>query len=127
MPASNVTVYAHWTRSSNEVIYKDWDGTIIKRQDVAIGRNAIPPTDPARPGYTFTGWDKESTNIQANTTITAQYSKNSYKLTLDGNGGSMEGSKGKEWTVTYKDSFDQILTDGKKEVSLPGYFSNRRG
>ena len=121
MPASNVTVYAHWTRSSNEVIYKDWDGTIIKRQDVAIGRNAIPPTDPARPGYTFTGWDKESTNIQANTTITAQYSKNSYKLTLDGNGGSMEGSKGKEWTVTYKDSFDQILTDGKKEVSLPGY------
>ena len=121
MPASNVTVYARWTRSSNEVVYKDWDGTIIDRQEVAIGGNATSPADPARPGYTFTGWDKESTNIQANTTITAQYSKNSYKLTLDGNGGSMEGSKGKEWTVTYKDSFDQILTDGKKEVSLPGY------
>ena len=31
MPASDVTIYAHWNRTSNEVVYKDWNGTIIDR------------------------------------------------------------------------------------------------
>jgi uncharacterized repeat protein (TIGR02543 family) len=121
MSASNVTVYAHWTRTSNEVIYKDWDETILKRQEVAIGGNATPPADPSRTGYTFTGWDKESTNIQANTTITAQYSKNSYKLTLEGNGGTLAGKDTREQQLAYGDSFDQILLDGKNEASQSGY------
>ena len=121
MPASNVTVYAHWTRTSNEVIYQDWDGKIIDRQDVVIGGNATPPVNPSRMGYTFTGWDKESTNIRANTTITAQYSKNSYKLTLDGNGGTLNGKDTREQQLAYRDSFDQILTNGKNEVNLSGY------
>ncbi|MDR2022092.1 MAG: InlB B-repeat-containing protein [Hungatella sp.] len=121
MPNSDVTVYAHWTRSASLVTYKDWNGTILKTQEVTIGGNATPPADPTRPGYTFLGWDKPSTNIQDHTVITAQYTINSYKLTLDGNGGSMDGSLVKEWTVTYNELFDQILTDGKNEASQPGY------
>jgi len=132
MSASNVTVYAHWTRTSNEVIYKDWDGTIIDRQNVAIGGNATPPADPGRTGYTFIGWDKESTNIQANTTITAKYSKNSYKLTLDGNGGTIAGKDTREQQLTYGDSFDQILSEGAVEASqkyytFAGWYTDKTG
>jgi uncharacterized repeat protein (TIGR02543 family) len=121
MPAKEVTVYAHWVRSSNEVIYKDWDGKELDKQEVVIGGNAIPPADPARVGYTFIGWDKPSTNIQTDTIITAQYSKNDYTLTLDGNGGMIDGSTIEEHDITYGNSFDQILIDGKNKVSRSGH------
>ena len=117
MPAGNVTVYAHWNRSSTKVIYKDWNGTILDTQEVAIGGNAIPPENPERSGYTFTAWDKESTNIQADTVITAQYSKNSYQLTLDGNGGTIGGDKTKTETVGFGESIDQILTNGRDSAN----------
>lgn len=121
MPAKDVTIYAHWVRSSNEVIYQDWDGREIDTQEVTIGGNASPPADPTRLGYTFIGWDKPSTNIQADTTITAQYIKNSYTLTLDGNGGMIDGSTIEEHDITYGNSFDQILIDGRNKISRPGH------
>ena len=121
MPASAVTVYAHWTRSSSEVIYKDYDGTVLKQQEVAIGEDATPPADPVRPGYTFTGWDKLSTNIQDHVTITAQYTINGYLLTLDGNGGTMNGSAAKEQMISFAESFDQALISGRDMIIRPGY------
>ncbi len=121
MPASNVTVYAHWVRNSSQVIYIDWDGREIDKQEIIVGGNAAPPTNPARLGYTFTGWDKPSTNIQDHTIVTAQYLINTYKLILDGNGGTMEGQPLKEFSISYRDSIDQILADGKTAVSHPGY------
>ncbi len=81
----------------------------------------MPPKSPDRPGYTFTGWDKSSNNIQANTIITAQYTINGYLLTLDGNGGTLEGNTRKEQVLSFNQSFDQVLKDGKDLVSRPGY------
>ncbi|MFT4104993.1 MAG: InlB B-repeat-containing protein [Lacrimispora sp.] len=121
MPNSNVTVYAHWGRSSSQVIYQDWAGREVDKQEIVIGGNATPPAAPTRPGYTFIGWDKPSSNIQDHTVISAQYLINTYKLILDGNGGTMEGEEVKEFTISYRDSIDQILADGKNAISYPGY------
>ncbi len=121
MPASDLMVYAHWMRSSSEVVYKDFDGTILKRQEVAIGGDATPPQVPERSGYTFTGWDTPSTNIQDHVTITAQYTINGYLLTLDGNGGTMNGSATKEQVLSFAESFDQALINGRDLVIRPGY------
>lgn len=121
MPASDVTVYASWIRSSSEVIYKDWNGTIIDKQEIAIGMDATPPADPTRSGYTFTGWDKPSTNIQAHTTITAQYMANGFILTLNGNGGTLAGDATKDQVLTYGEPIDQVLADGADEVSRKYY------
>ena len=64
------------------VTFKDYDGTILKTQEnVEYNTSATAPDDPKREGYTFTGWDKEFTNITADTTITATYSINSYTVT----------------------------------------------
>ena len=114
-------VYAHWSRSSSEVIYKDWNGNVLKTQEVAIGADATPPADPARPGYTFTGWDKPSTNIQNHTTITAQYTANDFILTLNGNGGTLAGDAIKNQVLAYGESIDQALADGAAEVSRKYY------
>lgn len=57
------------------VIFKDWNGTTLKTQEVEKGASASPPSSPSRSGYEFTGWSPSYTNIQANTTCTAQYRK----------------------------------------------------
>ena len=60
------------------VIFKDWDGTILKTEIVEESASATAPTNPTREGHRFTGWDKDFTNITANITITAQYSIKTY-------------------------------------------------
>ena len=70
------------------VTFKDWDGTELKTQEVQHGGDAEAPADPTRVGYTFTGWDKEFTNITADLVVTAQYEINTYTVTFkdwDGN------------------------------------------
>ena len=70
------------------VTFKDWDGTVLKTQEVQHGGDAEAPADPTRVGYTFTGWDKAFTNITADVVVTAQYEINTYTVTFkdwDGN------------------------------------------
>jgi len=59
--------------NTHTVIFKDWDGTELKRETVADGASATAPSDPSRSGYVFAGWDKSFSNITADTVITATY------------------------------------------------------
>lgn len=61
------------TSSLRTVTFVDWDGTILKTENVEIGSAAIPPTDPVRDGYNFIGWDIDFSNVTENLTVTAQY------------------------------------------------------
>ena len=85
--SSNTTIYARpynsnaATYSFYTVVFKDYNGTVLKAQTVASGFDArtIKPSDPSRGGdYTFTGWDKNDTqlsSITSPTVVTALYSK----------------------------------------------------
>ena len=64
------------------VTFKDWDGTVLKTQEVQHGGDAEAPADPTRVGYTFTGWDKAFTNVTADLVVTAQYEINTYTVTF---------------------------------------------
>ena len=55
------------------VTFQDWDGTVLKTQQVKEGNDATPPSDPSRPLYTFIGWDTDYTNVQSNLVVTALY------------------------------------------------------
>jgi hypothetical protein len=55
------------------VTFVDWNGKVITTQTVERGKSAIAPPNPKRKEYTFTGWDKDFSNVTADMTITAQY------------------------------------------------------
>ena len=70
---ADLVVTAQYEINTYTVTFKDWDGTVLKTQEVQYGGDAEAPADPTRVGYTFTGWDKEFTNITADLVVTAQY------------------------------------------------------
>lgn len=74
---TNVTSYtevsAVYTINVYTVTFCDWDGRIIKNEDVEHGGSATPPADPERGGYTFTGWDGTYTNVIRSSVVVAQY------------------------------------------------------
>lgn len=104
------------------VTFVDWDGeTVLSEQKVEAGKAATAPEVPAREGYTFTGWDKQFTNITGRTKITAQYSINSYTLTL--------GVLGKEQTkaVEYKGSLDISAPTTPDGLKFDGWYVQEEG
>ena len=72
------------------VTFVDHEGKELDTQIIEVGNAATAPWEPEREGYTFIGWDKDFSNIQANLTVTAQYEKNKYFVTfLDYDGTSL--------------------------------------
>ena len=87
MGATNMSVDVVYSANTYTVIFKDWNGTVLKTQQVQYGGAATAPANPTRTGYTFTGWDKAFTNVTADLVVTAQYSANTYTVTFkDWNG-----------------------------------------
>ena len=72
------------------VTFNDWDGTALKVQVIEKGESATPPANPARSGYSFSGWSGSYINVTANTVVTATYMQDSddkYTVTFyDDNG-----------------------------------------
>jgi len=59
------------------VIFRDYDGTVLKTEHVIPGDAATAPGNPSRSGYTFSGWDKVFDHVTADLTVTAVYAANS--------------------------------------------------
>ena len=57
------------------VRFVDWDDALLKEEIVRESESATPPENPSREGFTFTGWDKEYTNINSDIIIKAQYER----------------------------------------------------
>ena len=89
VPNGTTTLYAVWEINQYTVTFKDWDGSVLKTEQVAYNTEATAPADPTRDGYRFTGWDKTFDTITENTEITAQYVKT--------------------WNVTFQDEDGTVL------------------
>ena len=103
-------------------MFKNWDGTVLKTQNVEKGSAATAPSNPTRTGYTFTGWSPSSfTNISTNTNIVAQFKINSYTVTFQTNGGSAINSQ----TVNYGAKATKPSSNPTYTVhTFLGYFSD---
>ncbi len=79
------------------VIFKDKSGKILKSTGVVKNTAATPPaTTPALAGYSFTGWDKDYTNVTSDMTINAKYERlpDTYTVTVEGGTLSTGGTTG---------------------------------
>ena len=66
MVASNITLYAKWELVSYEVNFYNMLGELFETQMVKKGSDAIYPTLPSVPGYTFVSWISDVTNVSSN-------------------------------------------------------------
>ncbi|WHY94817.1 InlB B-repeat-containing protein [Neobacillus cucumis] len=77
------------------VTFVDYDGTVLKREEVVDGGSATAPEVPVHEGRTFDGWDTDFTNVRDYLYIKAKYTVHSYTVTYR-DGDSIL------WTETYK-------------------------
>lgn len=83
------------------VTFKDYDGKVLKTQTVDYGKDATAPAEPARTGYTFTGWDATFTKVTKDITVTATYKQVLVtKLTVTGDSKSLAVNKTMKLTAS---------------------------
>ncbi len=119
----NMTVTAVYNQTLNKytVTFKDYDGTILDTQTVEYGSAATAPETPSREGYSFKDWDTDFSNITADTTVTAQYTKNAtvistgaLRIRVAGGTGftiAVDGGKARPQGTTYLNSKIPVGTE----------------
>lgn len=82
--AQAITVRVH---GPSTVTFRDYNGNAWSTQNVPYGGTATTPTIPSRKGYLFSHWEGTMTNITQDTTLSAVYTPEKYKVTFyDANG-----------------------------------------
>ena len=81
MPAQDVTVTGKFTANKYTLTYKV-DGETYKSTKVTYGNKITAEAEPAKEGYTFSGWSEIPETMPAkNVTVTGTFTVNSYTLT----------------------------------------------
>ncbi|MEY9978262.1 leucine-rich repeat protein [Lysinibacillus sp. RC79] len=94
----DITLYAKWSKQSYIVTFDANGGSEVPSQSVGAGELVKAPSTPVKEGYTFAGWYKDKRLTEAwnfnqdvvtkDITLYAKWSKASYIVTFDANGGS---------------------------------------
>ena len=99
---ANMSFESQWKAVPYDLKFVDKDGTVYSEGKADHNSKIIWPSKPTKEGYTFQNWLVEIYNeeilvehgeelqmFDQNTTFTAQWSINSYKISYDGNGAAM--------------------------------------
>ncbi|ALC91646.1 hypothetical protein AM500_19040 [Bacillus sp. FJAT-18017] len=73
--------YSVSVTEKHTVTFADYDGTILKTEEVIHGNPATAPEIPHHEGRTFTGWNQSFSNVRDDLYIEALYSLNQYTMT----------------------------------------------
>ncbi len=96
----DTTIHAQYNVKSIFLVeFKDYDGRVMKSEYLTLGSVAVPPTNPSRDGYIFTGWDVDCGYISSDLVITATYSERADEYTVTFK--NWDGTVLKEETVRY--------------------------
>ena len=111
------------------VTFNSNGGTISTSKTVKYGSAYGTLPIPTKEGYTFTGWSLNATTISATTnvattsdhTLVAQWQGNSYLVTFDSNGGTVNTSSK---TVTYGTAYGTLPIPIKEGTTFTGWILN---
>ena len=89
-PAEDLTLTASWSVNQYTIVFDTAGGSAVDSIRRDYGSAIVPPSDPIRTGYTFTGWSSDiPTEMPASDmNITAQWRINRYTISFDTAGGS---------------------------------------
>ena len=68
-------IYAVFYTRCFDVVFEDWDGSVLSRQRVPYAEAAKAPEAPQRKGFLFVGWSKAFDEVASDLTIKAKYEK----------------------------------------------------
>ena len=117
----DMTLYAGWRIRDYTITFNTDGGSAIDPIMQNYGTTINAPADPTKTGYTFTGWEPElpATMPAENVTVTAQWSINSYTVTLDPNGGRVSPDA---LSVTYLTPYGSLPTPVRSDYRFDGWY-----
>lgn len=77
----DITVTAQYIQIFT-VTFVNWNGKVLKSEEVEAGKSADAPVVPSRTGYVFTGWDQDFSNVMSNLTVKAQFKAMTFTVTF---------------------------------------------
>lgn len=115
---------ARWTTQLFNVKFIDWDGTVVKSEDVSLNSNATPPANEClstKTGYSFIAWSNELyNNVTADVEVSANYQPMSYHIAFNPNGGQLCGNS--EIVVAYDSNYGIMPSATFEEHEFIGWY-----
>lgn len=117
------SVVATYTETKNTytVTFQDWDGTKLYEVTVPYGTIATyEGATPTRSNWTFTGWDKDFSNVVDHMTVTAQYDANlvSIKAARKDNNTYLKFQVNTDANIKEYITVTKVYADGHTEKAL---------
>lgn len=121
-----------------EVSFDAGDGYIVGEfdnpADIVAGGTVSQLPVAERAGYTFDGWftedDREftaTTPVNSSMTVYAEWTANTYEVTLDANGGTFNGAPNETVDVTYDQAVGQLDEPAYEGYIFEGWFTAANG
>ena len=83
---ANISIYATYDVATCKITFAYYDSTaqkdVERKVTVNYGTAAVAPTNTAKTGYTFDGWDKAFTNVTEDIKVTAIYTIKTFTATF---------------------------------------------
>ncbi|MCQ2310543.1 MAG: InlB B-repeat-containing protein, partial [Paludibacteraceae bacterium] len=123
------TLYAKFTANQHTLSWST-DGNPLTgnytQGTVDFGTPIIQPNTPTKSGYTFAGWNATvpATMPDNDLSYTAQWTANSYTVTLDGNGGSGGSAS---VTATFGAAMPSADAPTRTGYTFQGYYDQKEG
>lgn len=138
-PIDNATSYTveclNLPGARADVTYSDPEGlNTLEPADKLVGSLLTNLPQPTRYGYTFAGWADQSGTVvrsivvpEGGTTLTAQWTPNTYTLTLIGNGGDVNGQSNATQTITFDAPYGQLPAARQTGFRFDGWWTEPDG
>ncbi len=117
------------------VSFNTGGGSAVEEQEVRHGETAVEPPEPARIGYAFAGWFKDTAftdpwdfnedRVTESITLHARWAANNYEVTFDANGGDEPSFTSK--TVTYDSAYGELPVAVREGYTFAGWFTDPEG